>query len=62
MASTHPPPSRTTLKADPGLILRLECPQCHSRKALVVATHYGGMMRFCPSCEHAWDCPDALST
>jgi hypothetical protein len=56
------PPSGKTQPRDSRQIVRVECPKCHSPKAVVVGTHYGEMMCFCPACEHVWDRPDALST
>ena len=62
MAAKRPrPPPRTTRKRNQHTV-RLKCPECESHQALVVATHYGEMMCFCPTCEHVWDCPDALTT
>ena len=55
------PPSGKTQPRDSRQIVRVECPKCHSPKAVVVGTHYGEMMCFCPACEHVWDCPDALT-
>jgi hypothetical protein len=60
MRPARPRPSKTP--AVPAPILHVQCPRCHSPKAVVAATHYDEMMCFCPACEHVWDCPAAPAT
>ena len=60
MADERPPTAKR--ERDRRQIVRVECVQCHSPKAVVVATHFGEMMCFCPVCEHVWDCPENLIT